>query len=325
MTISLWGSAHAWQRTAMGGIEDLREAIIHADLSPVQLSRMPSAGTLALADFDGFGFSTGSISGKVTISGPLSDKCVTLGTGICFPPGCRQWQHDVETGSLAIFMPGDTHDALYVPGSIYAAVTLTYERLDEVAADLEVTIDVRKLGGSGIYNGRLKPERFARLQRLFLELHAHAQSSGDPAGELLLSLASHFGTAPAIRASSVRPPKYGLVLSRARDFIHAHISEPLSVSAIARAAEASPRTLHRAFQVLLEETPYSYVHKMRLDCIRSDIIRHAGGEETLAHIANRWGVSELGRAAHEYRSLFGELPSQTRANARKSSTQVHTI
>ena len=317
MTLSLWGTPDKWHYTSLGGVEDLREAIIHADLSPVQLSRMPSVGTLALAEFGGLGFSTGAIGGKINISGPLSADCITLGTGLYFPPGCRQWQHDVETGSLAIFMPGDVHDALYVAGAMYAAVTLSFERLEQVAADLEVSINIRKLGGSGIYGGRLAPGLFARMQHLFQEVHTSGRPSGDAAGALLFGLVTHFGTAPAITSSPSCPPIYGSVLSRAREYIHEHASESMSVADIAKAAGTSPRTLHRAFRTLLDETPYSYVHKMRLARMRADIIRNATSEDSLAQIANRWGISELGRAAHEYRRLFGELPSRTRAHAKK--------
>ncbi|NNV10245.1 helix-turn-helix domain-containing protein, partial [Geobacillus sp. MMMUD3] len=53
-----------------------------------------------------------------------------------------------------------------------------------------------------------------------------------------------------------------------------------------------------------------HLQRQRLHAARSDIL---SGDETMSDIAFRWGFSHPSRFAAAYRRLFGELPSQTRA------------
>jgi len=314
MTIPLWDAPGAWQHSAIAGIEDLRAAIWGANLSTLQLGASADLGSLAYAQANGVIYSSGSIHGKVGISGPLSEDSITVGVGLQLPPGSRQWLHEAPTGILAVFMPGDPHDALYAPGSLYAALTVPCARLEELAQDLEVDLDTRKIGGSGIHTGRFEPHAFRELQEIYANLHAESGSGpgADAGGRLLSAVIRHFGAGanmPPVRSRT----GYGAIVSKARDYIDFELAHPLSVEMIARAAETSMRTLHRAFVTSLGETPYSYVLKLRLQRMRSAIISEADSRETIAAMGNRFGLTELGRAAHDYRSLYGELPSQTRA------------
>ncbi|CDP84638.1 AraC family transcriptional regulator [Mycolicibacterium farcinogenes] len=77
-------------------------------------------------------------------------------------------------------------------------------------------------------------------------------------------------------------------------------------------AGVSRRTLARAFQETLGESPQSYIARMRLHRIRADLLT-CGRQVTVAAVSNQWGIGELGRMAARYRGLFGESPSQTRA------------
>ena len=93
----------------------------------------------------------------------------------------------------------------------------------------------------------------------------------------------------------------------------------MSIDKIANAAWTSQRTLHRAFQLVLDETPYSYVLKLRLHRIRHDLASDAEVTCTVTCIASRWGISELGRFAGWYRDLFGERPSETLARGQRNA------
>ena len=87
----------------------------------------------------------------------------------------------------------------------------------------------------------------------------------------------------------------------------------MSIDKIVSAAATSHRTLHRAFQMVLDETPYSYVQKLRLHRIRHELVSEAEAASTITSAAHRWNIPELGRFAAWYRDLFGELPSETLA------------
>lgn len=59
--------------------------------------------------------------------------------------------------------------------------------------------------------------------------------------------------------------------------------------------------------------PKHYLHVRRLAGVRSDIISRTG-ENCISDIANRWGFWHMGKFAADYKTQFGELPSDTRQN-----------
>jgi transcriptional regulator GlxA family with amidase domain len=99
-------------------------------------------------------------------------------------------------------------------------------------------------------------------------------------------------------------------------FIAEHLTEPIALDDIARAACASRRTLYRAFAESLNDTPQNYVRRLRLHRIRHDLASDAERACTIALVASHWGLTEFGRMTRWYRELFGERPSDTRAHAR---------
>lgn len=314
-----------WTLIPIVQVEDLQDAVLGAGLAATQMSRAPVTGSLAVTTQDDVILNTGRIGGRVLLNGVLSQSLITFGLGLVLTPGSRQWLKEVETGNVGIFMPGAEHDALYAPGSLYAALTLPPERVEAAAAQLELVLDPYTLGGSGIHRRRLPPARLAVLRDLCLKVH-HGRHTGaaDAAllsRQVLRDLILHLGREP--RAPVGRPDPRGPVriVARARAFIHAHLDRPLSIDMIAAAADTSERTLHRAFRTVLDETPYSYVLKQRLHRIRHALLSDAELSVTISTLANRWGISELGRFAGWYGDLFGELPSRTRERVRNMTGQ----
>ena len=65
-------------------------------------------------------------------------------------------------------------------------------------------------------------------------------------------------------------------------------------------------------------TPVRYLKVRRMNGVRRELNAAAGGLASVAEVARRWGFSDLGRFAGEYRSLFGELPSETLRRRRRA-------
>jgi AraC-like DNA-binding protein len=190
-------------------------------------------------------------------------------------------------------------------------------QLEEIAADMELVLNVKQLGGSKITQRSLSRAKLARLQRDFASVHTagdHGQHDAIALGRFMLGcLIEHVAREPRPTPGWRDPNGHNRIVARARCYIMENLEKPLSVSAIARASFASQSTLYRAFHEVLDETPQSFIRKLRLNRIRRDLATEQEAHCTIAILANRWGVGELGRFAGWYREMFGELPSQTRA------------
>lgn len=308
--------ANGWSRVPITRVEDLQQAVLGAGLDATQLSRGPMRGSLAFATTDDIVFSTGCVSGRVSLVGSLSETMTTLGVGVRLAPGSRHWMQEVWTGGVGIFRAGDGHDAIYLPGTVYAAVTLRDDRLEEIAAEMGLVLDAKQLGGSRISPRSLSSDRLAALQRDFTRVHTTGEQRLPDATSLgrfvLACLIQHVAREPRPAPGWRDTSGHSRIVARAQSYIMEHLHGPLSISAIARASFASQSTLYRAFHEVLDETPQSFIRKIRLSRIHRDLASEQEVRCTITMLANKWGIGELGRFAGWYRELFGELPSQTR-------------
>jgi AraC-like DNA-binding protein len=306
-----------WTRVPISQIEDLEDAVLGAGLEAVQMSRTPVSGGLAFAADGEVTYSSGLLNGHIALTGPLSESMVTLGVGLRMAPGARHWLNEVPSRAIGVFLPGDVHEAHYTPGTLYATVTLSFDRLEEIAAGDGLLLSAKHLGGTGISQRPMDASAAARLERGFLRVHERGQDAGVAAHalgrRLLDALIAHLASEPRRAVGAWAERQHGRIVERARRYILGHLEAPLPIDAIADAAFTSRRTLHRAFLDVLGVAPQSYVRTLRVNRIRHDLATEQEAKCTISTIANRWGIGELGRLSAWYRDLFGELPSETRA------------
>lgn len=306
--------ARDWVRIGVECIEDLKNVVLGAGLETLQLSHGTVHGSLVFGSDGPLAVSSGIINGRVKVKGPLSRTGTTVGVGLRIIDS-RQWLKEVTNGNFGIHRPNEDHEGIFGTGSLYATVTLPDEEWERFAAEQDLVLHNSTLGGSRISRTTVPAASLDVLRSKFAGLHTTDNPAPGHAGR-----ASRFllRTLIALMAREPRPlpaPQHrghARIAARACHYIEENLSRPLSISAITRAACTSQRSLYRAFQSLLGETPQSYVRKLRLNRIRRDLASPQEARCTVAMLANRWGVSELGRLSSEYRNLFGELPSRTR-------------
>lgn len=302
-----------WRRRPVTHLEDWADGVLGAGFDATQMSHGAVQGSLVFAERDGITFSSGLVGSRVALAGPLSQDRVTLGLGITFPPGSSLWLDETDSGAVGVFLPGDEHEALYSPGALYATVALDADHLEAEAARRGLILNLKMLGGTRV-DARRAAQPLDDLRAQLMRAHAGFDPHpyiADPARQILDVTISHFAREPRPQSGRANPQGLALVVTRARDFIEAHLETPLAVDAIAHASLASRRTLFRAFVRVLGETPGQYVRRRRLHRIRHDLATWPESLCTITMISNRWGISELGRMAGWYRELFGERPSDT--------------
>ncbi len=112
------------------------------------------------------------------------------------------------------------------------------------------------------------------------------------------------------QAPSLTPTARKRVVDRAREYALNHLDEPFSILELCNHIGASRRKLQYCFQETLGINPVAYFRTLRLNAVRRELC-----ERTQSHgvqgVAARWGFWHLSRFSSDYRTLFGESPSQT--------------
>ena len=101
------------------------------------------------------------------------------------------------------------------------------------------------------------------------------------------------------------------MLTRARTYIAEHLADPVTVSGLARRLGVSTRTVEYLFRDVFDVTPTEFIRTTRLHALRQ-ALQTANPSRKINEIAQELGYWHMGQLAQDYRTLFGELPSQTR-------------
>ena len=98
-------------------------------------------------------------------------------------------------------------------------------------------------------------------------------------------------------------------LAQAVRLMEQHVDRPLPVSAIARRAGVTARTLEKTFLTSIGETPGAYYLRLRLNAARRLVL---DTREPMAAIAARTGFSSAAAFSRAFSRAFGEAPVRMR-------------
>jgi AraC-like DNA-binding protein len=88
------------------------------------------------------------------------------------------------------------------------------------------------------------------------------------------------------------------------------LDRPVTIAHLAAVAGCSARSLQKTFSDLCGIGPLEYVRRRRLSAARR-LLETAGRTSSVSDIATRTGFPHLARFASNYRTRYGELPSET--------------
>ena len=106
------------------------------------------------------------------------------------------------------------------------------------------------------------------------------------------------------------------IIRMVMDSIDQRDREYLTVADLASAAGVSERTLRAAFQEYFGMGPVRYLRLRTLNLVNKALQNTDPSVTTVTGVATQFGIWELGRLAHDYQLLFGELPSETLRHGR---------
>ncbi|MES2948717.1 MAG: helix-turn-helix domain-containing protein [Pseudomonadota bacterium] len=86
---------------------------------------------------------------------------------------------------------------------------------------------------------------------------------------------------------------------------------PPSIEALCQRLRTSPRNLLNSFKRVADTTPVHYLRSLRLNTVRQRLMSTQQAVLTVSQAATDQGFDHLSHFTERYKTLFGELPSQT--------------
>lgn len=99
-------------------------------------------------------------------------------------------------------------------------------------------------------------------------------------------------------------------VGRARDYIHEHLSEDISIADIAALVGVTPRTLQNGFRKAFNLTPAEYIRQARVNALHRALLA-ADASAGVTNLMMNVGIVNFGRYAQYYREQIGVSPSRT--------------
>ena len=131
----------------------------------------------------------------------------------------------------------------------------------------------------------------------------------------------------AVIGTPAHHPTIVATTHRSRDIIDAvdaHLNTPglgiVAVSELCDVAGTPRRTLERVFHDTFAMGPAEYARRRALNAVRRALLDENDDAQSVTEVAIAHGFWHLGRFSQQYRSLFGELPSQTIRHRRRAKS-----
>jgi len=114
-------------------------------------------------------------------------------------------------------------------------------------------------------------------------------------------------------AANRKPDKHPRWLEQARELIHAHFADSLTITAIAQTVGIHPVHLSRVFRIHHQCTIGDYIRQLRIDFVCHELSATAA---SLAEIACKAGFYDQAHLSRTFKRLAGMTPAQYRASDR---------
>ena len=116
-----------------------------------------------------------------------------------------------------------------------------------------------------------------------------------------------FSEGPSGQPTARRPR----TVKRALDAMHTEPGRSFTAAELAAIAGVGIRVLQESFRQHVGVPPQTYLRRLRLEGVHTELSRAGPGVVSVSEVATRWGFTHLGRFAGAYRDRYGVTPSQT--------------
>lgn len=297
--------------------DSLSESVRSSHLEHMQLERGDFRAELKRINLGRLTVDSGCYTRKLIARGDFPPDCVMLG-GVLDnrEAGCING-YRFSFNDVVVFPEGSDLDYILPAATSWYSVQLTRTLLEE-AGCAEMTFDrVKVLPGN-----RPETARLTRILGMLTESQAATPrpgvaGSGQPSlpnEEIVLeqirrTLSEHLGRRSRGRRASLHNRM--AMVRRFEQQVRDRINAVVRIPDLCTELGVSQRTLETLFTTEIGMTPKQFATTLRLNAVRRELLRSPAENETIAKIAERYGINHLGRFPAAYQQQFGELPSET--------------
>jgi AraC-like DNA-binding protein len=306
--------------------EALADAIRHASFESWRLSPRPAPSVISRLLCPRVCLDFAALGPAMLFTGMMPQHCYTLVFVTDCPSEGRSFNFATRhtTGYMGFFPPGGALDA-YTPEG-YANATLTVPEADFHTAlerhfpNLPDSILTR---GAGLRIGQAEQ---TQLRAVLAQAMAGIRDPAAPFAtlaarrqverELLHAFfaALRRGCGDPLPQPTQRTARRLRRLRQGRDFIAEHARQPIYLDDLCTALGLSRRGVEALFRDSLGLGPTAFLRHHRLHGVRRALREATPSPGTVKQLALEWGFWHMGNFANDYRTFFGEKPSQTLAS-----------
>jgi AraC family transcriptional regulator, ethanolamine operon transcriptional activator len=100
-------------------------------------------------------------------------------------------------------------------------------------------------------------------------------------------------------------------------YMRDHIDATVTLLDLSQIAGMRSRSLINAFEAVTGLSPMDYLKRLRLNGVHRALSRPAKPRTRIIDVATAWGFWHMGHFTTDYRTMFGEAPSQTLFNSQR--------
>ncbi|MFA5951752.1 MAG: helix-turn-helix domain-containing protein [Hyphomicrobium sp.] len=269
-------------------------SLLNAEIGPVRLFREYTASSLDQ-------------------TGQLPDDLYAFGVPLALYGAATFCGQPCDGSQLHMFSGRDRFQFHSPRGLTMAGIVLPRALLERklFGEELEIRFSLHNLPALRTVEAR----HLAMLRHLLLDAFTQLAQDDDqtdgrlaPLTETLLSaLATALTSTPGQTSPAIPAARASRLVRDAREIVRDAPDRRVRVDELCEELGVSRRALQYSFEQMLGMSPAMYLRAIRLNGARRAI--KAG--ESVTSAATEWGFWHFGRFAHDYRYMFGELPSET--------------
>lgn len=218
------------------------------------------------------------------------------------------WGFDPNSEADMVFPGNATHCAIHIQREVFEACAEAMDRAD---------LNSKFFASNHVYIPESLPPLIAYLNQLYklLSQQSPLLHKSDFQQLILQDFLPLLITAIPVQQERLKSPVKAFRRSRlvkeANDYMQSNIDQALTLTDLCQALGTSSRALCYGFQEIFGMSPMSYLKILRLQGAYRALKSADSGKSTVAEIASQFGFWSLGYFAHDYKQMFGELPSET--------------